>query len=376
MSLPVLEYLSRKYSNSKPQSKELSLFAIQHLLPDAIALFKSFQICEFKEITVIGIPYSTKNKIVTELGRLGLNVVTVPFTEMYQTVEKELYNMLGKCDSKNLIILEDGGYATPILHKPPCESMIGRCKGVVEQTKNGLWRDREIDNLRVPIVSPAESKLKDSVEAPAVGEAVANTLQDILGAIGISLEGRKIGVIGYGAIGMNVALSLKSRKAIVWCSDINVERKIAARTMGFITDTKSNMIRNVEIIIGATGRTSIDRDDILNLRHGAYICSASSKNIEINLKELDLLTVQRERRSNHIEKHILRNGKEINLIGGGFPINFIGKYSVPGDVMDLILSELFVCVMRVRDNDLPPGIYPLTPEEERKIADLWDKMHM
>jgi len=377
LTLEVLKYLAKKRAKSKVLSKRVDLFSVQHLLPDSIDFFRSFKECSFDKMTIIGIAYSSKRKVAQRLRSLGATVVIPEFKDIYESVKDLLYNDLRECEDKGkwLVILEDGGYAAPILHDDPLKKHINQCLGVVEQTKNGLWLDRRINDLQVPIVHVAESILKDSVEGPAVGEAIVRTLEDFLGSVGVSLSGKEVLVLGYGTIGMNVSKKLKSRNAIVMCYDTKTERNIAARLDGFVTDTKTNVVGKADVVIGCTGSRSIGRDEFFALKHGAYLASASSKNIEIDLEELALVAGKTKRIGKEIVKFELINNKDVFLFSNGFPINFRGKFSVPKDVMDLILSELFTCTLDLIEKRSEPGIYPISYENESKIASLWEKIY-
>lgn len=375
MPLKVLEYLSRKKGNLA--LKGVRLLAILHILPDSIDFFKCLLQNSIEHMTVIGIPYSFKKKVASKLESLGIEIFAPTFDQMNKEVQNILLKELECCQTSKskLMIAEDGGYAAPLLHQKPCDSFLSTCLGVVEQTKNGLWRDREIGDLRLPIQHIAESRLKDAAEGPAVGEAVARTLEDFLGEMGLSLNGLYIGVLGYGTIGMNVCKKLAARKAILMVNDLRVEQNIAARIEGFVTTTKSDLLGKAEVVIGATGKTSIGRNNILSLKHQAYLASSSSKNIEIDVRELDFLSKNEERVHEEITRYRMINDKEIYLISRGFPINFRGKFSVPNDVMDLILSELYLCMLEIKRERKKPGIYPIPYKLEEEVASIWEGIY-
>lgn len=324
---------------------------------------------------VIGIPYSSKKKAAEDIKALGAAVSIPPFEKIYESVERGLIDQFSRCEDHKVLILEDGGYAAPIFHSDSCSKYHGNCLGVVEQTKNGLWRDREISCLKVPIAHVAESQLKDSVEGPAVGEAVARTIEWILGSLGISLASKMVGILGYGTIGMNIAKEMKKREAIVMCNDTLILRHIAARRAGVLPTVKADMLGKADLVIGATGKPSMDVGDILRLKHGAFIASASSKNTEINVGGLE--NVCRSVKSVHreVDRYRLVNGKDVFLMSKGFPVNFRGEFSIPNDIMDLIFCELFLCTIGVARGDFPIGISGITVDAEQAVASIWEKLY-
>jgi adenosylhomocysteinase len=374
LPLPALESLSKKYANVH---NDISIFSVQHLLSDSVDFFlimtKHFPQNPF----VVGIPYSSKEKAAKEIEALGAKVSVPSFDTIFRFVEQSLSEQLleNAKNGRKTLIIEDGGYATPAIHRHPAMANINHCVGTIEQTKNGLWRDREIRAAEIPIAHVAESMLKDSVEGPAVGRAVARTLEHILGDLGFSIASRRVAVLGYGTIGMNIAKEMKKKEALLMCNDTLILRNIAARFEGMQPKIKGEMLKEADLVIGATGTPSIGIDDILCLKHGAFLASASSKNIEIDLHGLDNLSLSVEKIHEEVDRHRLLNGREILLISKGFPVNFRGKFSIPNDVMDLIFSEMFLCIIDVVNGKYPIGITGISQRREQEVASIWERIY-
>jgi adenosylhomocysteinase len=374
VTLRVLEYFSKKHGKIY---ENVCIFAIQHLLMDSVDFFRVLLKHFPQDPFIIGIPYSSKAKAVEGVGTLGASVSVPAFEKIFGFTECSLAAQLAKRskDKRKILIVEDGGYAAPVLHKPEFEKLVPFCAGVVEQTKNGLWRDKDIPAIRVPIAHVAESVLKDSVEGPAVGDAVARTLEWIFGSLGFSLASKRVAVVGYGTIGMNIAKQMKKKEATVVCNDALVLRHIAARYAGIEPMIKTRMLEEADLVIGATGTTSIGIEEILSLKHGAFLASASSKNIEIDTQGLANLTVESTSVHSEVDRYRLVSGKEVFLISKGFPVNFRGEFSIPNDVMDLIFSEMFLLILGVANGQYPNGIVGIPQDIEEEVASIWEKLY-
>lgn len=181
--LPVLNQKS-----GVPLFGEYVLLLIQHLLRDSKSLMEAFVDAGAnpRDMFIIGIPYSSKTNVIRELKKT-FKVFTPPFPideAVIDVVEQAVE--VCKEKGKKLLIIEDGGYAVPIIHgwlietrkdggyiKVPIPIKSGEtleyCYGAVEQTAQGVWRDKEIE-LKIPVLTTASSKLKRVLEAPEVAE--------------------------------------------------------------------------------------------------------------------------------------------------------------------------------------------------------------
>ena len=114
--LPILQSEVKKIE--KPIFGEYVLILIQHLLRDSISLMDAF-VCAGanpQDMFIIGIPYSSKANVIKELKKT-FRIFTPPFPideEVIDVVEQAID--VCKEKDKKLWIIEDGGYAVPIIH--------------------------------------------------------------------------------------------------------------------------------------------------------------------------------------------------------------------------------------------------------------------
>jgi S-adenosylhomocysteine hydrolase len=372
--------------------------------------------------TVIGIPYSSnnvdqhnpsssrndnlKNRFESQLqgDNDGNNItattsVHVPacMEEFAKTVESSIDQALARCQDKNqrLIVQDCGGTAVELLHSETSNYDLVRrmehVEGVVEITKRGLWKAQELqDVLQIPVLHSADSELK-RMEAVRCGETVALCLDKVARTdLGWSLAGRKVAVFGMGWIGSNVARGLRNLGAIVHqVYDTDPIKIMDAQLNGFpasnandIGSADGNSTANValkecDVVVGASGRQSLTRAVLEQLRDGVLVASASSKQVEFDMDymqhECSVFPV-----SDVINGYRTRTGSTILLSNNGFPINFVpGSTSVPDEIVETILGELLLQMhqlasSRINDSSvLSPGIYRISEEQERQVANMW-----
>lgn len=370
VSLPLLQ----TYANKMGRVFEGYVWLmIQHLLGDFIPLIRAFEqlgLCP-EDTFIIGIPYSSRQQVVEYLqGRFNVYTPSFPIDEEVEEILRQaLYR--SENQDKKLVIIEDGGYASFLLHtKANLENLCLQCRGIVEQTKQGIWRVAGLQ-LRVPICTVAHNTLKEKIEAPEVGESVVRNITDLLRHEGF-LPGKKVLVIGYGAIGEATAQGLKKQNAIVRISDSDSVRQLIARFNGFETGPIDSLLSDSDLVIGTTGSCTIGDKEIPLLKHGVVLVNASSKRVEIDIDALEAFKQQ----CTSIEcglRYNLLNNRDVLLLGNGFPINFLDE-SVPDRVFDLILTELLMCTAYLITTDLEPGIYKECVDEN-EIADIFHSIH-
>ncbi len=257
-----------------------------------------------------------------------------------------------------LLVVEDGGYVVPMLHrKVPDYASI--CVGAVEQTTRGIRNDRALDNLRIPVLSVAESDIKVLNESPEVAKTVVSNIRRLL--TNEVFSGKRALVIGYGSVGANIAKILKdSEKMLVAVHDSDINRKVRARMDGFETfDTIKEALERRKFVIGATGETTIGQAEINCLEHDTYLISASSDQREIGLEYLERYNETKTTlRGVGTRYRLNANKHEVNLVADGYPVNFWGAESMPNRISDLVLTPLFLCTVELAkgSRSAPAGI--------------------
>lgn len=344
-------------------------FVVQHLFPDTVRLLERLH--GYVPIdTVIGISYSGTQESIDRLRSLGIRVLTPSYDLLERTVIGELTATIDRCREAGhrLVIHEVGGFAVRALHEPLY--MGGDVVvGALEITKQGVWVAEQLDRLEIPQLNVAQTRLKE-IEGKLVGEAVVAALDGILRDLGYAVVGRDALVCGYGWVGKGVAQSLRQRGMSVAVREPNTVSLVEATVDGYSPCRGENLARRPAIVVGASGRCSID-DRLLDLLPDrSFLVSGASKNHEIDLGHLSRETVETTRIHQHVRQCRLGDGRRLYLVNEGYPVNFTGA-SVPDEIVEFLFAELIMLLPKLLDDTPPPGIHTLPPEEERLPAEVW-----
>jgi adenosylhomocysteinase len=249
-------------------------------------------------------------------------------------------------------VIEDGGYVVPFLHKAYSKKD-NFCIGAVELTTKGLRQDEKIklDDFYFPVLDVAKSRFKDEYESPLVGRAVVSSMQRLLPQE--SFSGRKALVIGFGAIGREVANALKAIGMVVVVSDLEPSAVAAARVRGFESSLSApKLVNDVDLIVGTTGVTSINSDLISNMKSGTILSSTSSDLVEIDIEYLykSFSTPQpqyEEGVGTYFFKETNPSKYHCLLLADGFPLNFYSGWGIPNKAIDPVLAQLFIGAIHI-----------------------------
>jgi len=206
---------------------------------------------------VIGIGYSGDSDVVSALGEAGMRVCTPDYENLQETVNAELATTLDHCSANNLklVLHELGDYAVKSLHAL-YDEQIPLVFGALEITKQGVWVAQELDELKIPQLNCAQTRLEE-IEGKMVGEAVVAALDNILRELGYAMVGRQALVTGYGWVGAGTAQNLRKRGMNVAVFDTDELKVVAAAVDGFAVYRSTAAIAPSAIAFGVSGRQSI-----------------------------------------------------------------------------------------------------------------------
>jgi S-adenosylhomocysteine hydrolase len=198
---------------------------------------------------------------------------------------------MAKRDRRKLLILEDGGYIVPLLHRDFVREL-RYCKGAVEQTTKGIKRDRKISKkrggkrIKIPIMNVAECEFKRTYEPPIIGPVIVRCIRDLLPEI--HLREKRALIIGFGVMGKSISKHLHQREGMkIYVAEKKV--KLWNKKNHFVTQfvkKASDVIHECDLIVGTTGNKSIGWQEISKLSHNCFLVSASSDQDEIDIDEL------------------------------------------------------------------------------------------
>lgn len=356
--------------SSAPQSPVL---VVQHIREDTEAFLEVLRNSGWNVAGVVAIPYSsTPTALEGVRGRYRL--LEPSLDEMLECISTEL-RRISELHRAPVMVQEVGGYLADAIRMDP--SLANIVSGVVEETKQGLWRHQQLTAGVVRVIQIADSPLK-KVEARYVGAAVALSTMQRVRASGTPIIGQHVGVIGYGDIGSACARTLQGMRNTVHVWDSDPGRRIAAISDGFLVSSGTEMARNCKVLVGCTGKPSVDPEWFAAAQGDIYLASGSSRQIELS-RVIELpepaahFPDSRLALADTVRRDVGRT--RLHVLREGYPVNF-ESISLPFPIIDLVFAQIAYAMQRVAERDYSAmAIDELSQPELEWIGDAWIAHH-
>jgi S-adenosylhomocysteine hydrolase len=339
------------------------LLVVLHFLSDLIPFVEALNKmgCRYGDMYLVAkpYPYAHRDEVNHNLESRGVTTLRASKSDSVDNCADRILSMVMQRseadDKKKILVIEDGGYFAPLLHQPQFSKLLERCIGIVEQTQHGANNDRNKigkGNIRVPILSVAESDFKKVYESPEIGRVAIQNIARF--TPNIKLSGRHAVLFGFGSVGQEVAFHLNNAfnmtVSVVDDKDLAVLRALHRKAIVAEAEKKFQDLRfgdRALLVVGTTGNLSIDESVLKKLPDGAVLVSTSSDRVEIAVDVLERLAGERFREV-ELGKHeytidTAEGGtKKLFLLAEGYPINFYGSESLPNDAIDPVMTLLLL----------------------------------
>lgn len=366
VELPALRALIKAYAPSVSRGR---VILITHVLPTARQYVDLLS--TVFDVSVIAIPYSCCPATVDRLRADGYTVIVPNSIEAIASTALKTIAALSR-DGRPVVVQEVGGYLAAFAETL---NESANFLGVVEDTNNGHWRYAETDQrLQFPVLSIARSPIK-AIEDSQIGDAVVHSIDCIMREqLHRVTKGINALVIGYGKIGSSCAEALSRRGMHTAVFDSNPIKLVSARAAGCKVASLNRLLAEADLVVGATGHCSLNSSSFSYLKDGAVLASASSRQIEFDIQFLKK-SFQYKRIERDVERFSGANGRDVYLFSEGYPVNF-RDYSVLGDVLDAVYSELFLCVRELFEGRAAVGLSDSWSSIHTEVAEAWCDCHL
>jgi S-adenosylhomocysteine hydrolase len=331
-----------------------------HVLPDLLPfLMVMMQQGLQPELTTViykNYPYPSKDMVVDTLKKWGMEVIS------RDDLSLDLLQGLAERDNLRWLVIEDGGHVVPLILQDT--SLTNRTIGCIEQTTRGIWHIEDAikaggGSISFPVLSVPHSECKQKFEPRQIADGVVQTLQNILDWR--CPRNMTVAVLGCGTIGSHLVSTLSERGVNVKVFDPDpLKRLIARNSCADVTHSPEEAAKNADIILGASGKCSINSSVLRSVKHGVTVGSVSSEMVEIELDYLKRAASRTEPLkfwTGHINesearkigtRYYLRpHDKAIDVLADGMPINFLGFGGMSAQAADLIMSMLLLGAIEV-----------------------------
>jgi adenosylhomocysteinase len=268
--------------------------------------------------------------------------------------------------------LDDGADLVGTIHSKRTE-VLRNVKGGTEETTTGVLRLRAMEKtgaLKYPIVAVNDAYTKYLFDNRyGTGQS---TIDGILRATNILLAGKNFVICGYGWCARGIAMRAQGMGANVIVTEVNPLRALEAAMNGYRVMPLAEAAALGDIFVTATGDVSVIRKEHMQaMKDGAILANSGHFNVEINIKDLEALTVSKRNMRPNLEEYALKDGRKIYLLADGRLVNLAAAEGHPSEVMDMSFANQALCAEYIaKTAKQPPKVYQVPNEIDETVAKL------
>ncbi len=365
-NMPVFHVLYEEYRDKKPL-KNVRIAMALHVTKETGVLAKFLHDLGAEVSLAASNPLTTQDEVAAYLASIGVNV----FAWRGET-EEEYFEMLNQVlDIEPMIVVDDGGDLHALIHRKRREVIPGIIGGT-EETTTGVIRLRAMEKegvLAYPVIAVNDTPTKRLFDNKyGSGQS---TIDGILRATAVLIAGKTVVVAGYGYVGKGVAIRARGMGAKVIVTEVDPVKAIEAHLDGFRVMPMSKAALEGDIFITCTGMKDIIRGEhIEKMKDGAMLANAGHFNVEINIGDLEKLSVSKRMIRNYVEEYRLKDGRRIYLLGEGRLINLVAAEGHPPDIMMNSFANQFLSMLYLLENrdKLEKKVYDVPREVDHMVA--------
>jgi S-adenosylhomocysteine hydrolase len=338
----------------KQPFKNTNVLFVQHLLGQAVSQVKAYERLGLdpKNALFVAIPYQANPEVVATLQhednidvRLSKKDVDDFKAEIHRGIDEMVKKQ--KENGEKVLVVCDGPEAREYFAQNYPE-LTDRFV-FTEQTAFGD-REKQHADTSMRVVSYARTPPKGE-EAAFVGQSLARAVSAVTQALGTSYEKKPVLVMGMGSIGRASAEALNGHggEVSVYDPNLTADQEAWAKDHGVtVIKDAAQITKGKFLLVGASGYLSLGEQQILDADPDAILVSASSKQVEIDMKRLAALATDEEGRVRKVLaaevdgqqtwKYWLANGKIVTVVADGLPGNFQGTNVVAPEHIDLTMG--------------------------------------
>ena len=314
-------------------------------------------------------PLSTQDDVAAALVASGMKVYTIHGDNEQEYIEHLKMALAFKPD----IVIDDGGDFAMLLHselKDMVPGIIGGC----EETTTGVHRLEILEKenkLLYPVVAVNDARCKHLFDNRfGTGQSVWTA---IMATTNLVVAGKTVVVAGFGMCGRGVAMRAKGLGAKVVVTEIDPVKACEAIMEGYQVMTMDEASAIGDVFVTVTGcKDVIVKRHFENMKDGAICCNAGHFDCEVNIRELDSISVRKEELRNNIVGYELPSGKTICILAEGRLVNLASGDGHPVEIMDMSFalqaqSERYIAKY---GKDLEKKVYQTPEVIDNRVAEI------
>ncbi len=364
--MPVLMQIRREFREIKPLNKVRIGFAL-HVTKETAVLVETL-VEGGAKVAITGCnPLSTQDDVAAALAPRGIEV----YAWRGETREEYYQNIRKVLEIKPHITVDDGGDLVFTIHRER-QDLIDNILGGCEETTTGIIRLKAMERenaLKYPVMDVNNAMTKHLFDNRyGTGQS---TIDGILRATSVLIAGKNFVISGYGWCGRGVASKARGMGANVIITEVNAVKALEAVMDGFRVMKMKDACQLGDIFVTATGDTDIlNKEHFELLKDHAILANSGHFDVEINIPDLEELTVERKKIRPNVEQYRLRNGHSIYLLAEGRLVNLAAAEGHPSEVMDMSFANQALAMEYLTRKKLQPKVHRIPEEIDDRIAEL------
>jgi adenosylhomocysteinase len=365
--MPVLNQIKSRFNKEKPLTG-LTLGACLHVTKETAVLVDALA-AGGAQIALCGSnPLSTQDDVAAALAEKSVHV----FAKRGQTTEEYYWCINKVLDYKPVITLDDGADLVGTLHSKRTGELES-VKGGTEETTTGVLRLRAMEkagSLKYAIIAVNDAYTKYLFDNRyGTGQS---TIDGILRATNTLLAGKTFVVCGYGWCARGIAMRAQGLGANVIVTEVNPLRALEAAMNGLRVMPIAEAASIGNIFVTATGDINVIRKEHMQkMKNGAIIANSGHFNVEINLKDIEELSIAKRTMRPNLEEYTLRDNRKLYLLAEGRLVNLAAAEGHPSEVMDMSFANQALCVEHMaKTAKMPPKVHTVPKGIDETVAEL------
>jgi len=370
--MPVLERIRQRFQKEKPL-QGLNIGACLHVTTETAALAITLKAAGARLLLCASNPLSTQDDTAASLVYdYGIETFAIngENTEIYY---KHIDSVLSNLPQ---ITLDDGADLVSTIHKRAnsagCIEKLPWAS--TEETTTGVIRLKALQKegkLLYPIIAVNDACTKHLFDNRyGTGQS---TLDGMIRATNKLVAGTTVVVCGYGWCGRGFAYRARGLGANVIVCEVNHLKALEAVMDGFRVMPMEEAAELGDFFCTLTGDINvIAKQHFPLMKDKAIIANSGHFDVEIDIKSLDEMAVEKKEVKPLIKEYTLENKKRIYLLAEGRLVNLACAEGHPAEVMDLsFANQALSCEYIARFKDkLEKKVYKVPDEIDYHVAEL------
>jgi len=365
--MPVLAQIRSRFEKEQPL-KNVTVGACLHVTKETAVLAETLKAGGAKVALCGSNPLSTQDEVAAYLATKGINV----YAWRDQKTDEYFWCINRVLDYKPRATLDDGADLVGTLHKERTE-LLENVTGGTEETTTGVIRLRAMEKdgaLKYPIIAVNDAYTKYLFDNRyGTGQS---TIDGILRSTSLLLAGKNFVVAGYGWCGRGLAMRAKGMGAQVIVTEVDPTKALEAIMDGFRVMPMNEAAKIGDVFVTLTGDISVIRKEHMQkMKDGAVIANSGHFNVEINIPDLESMSVSKRTVRPNLEEYSLKDGRKLYLLAEGRLVNLAAAEGHPSEVMDMSFSNQALSVeYLVKNKGLETRVYRVPKEIDEFVASL------